>query len=273
MIAAVLVVGAVAPAGALAADEESGGSPPGETVVEPSGGSTQPTDPATPSPPASTPASPGWTPQSGGTGATGGGGSSVRHGSSVGSGGVPGKTRSSSGEESSYAPETSTYAPPPSTQPTTVPTPSTFGESSRAPRAETEIDPAQPPAEGDSTGPAVDLGVATATSLASPKPPQSGDVSETPATAAAFTDSGDRSGSGSYALPLLLLIVAGLILGYACVRLWRRHQRRRLEDLRRRRDATWETVVHQIKMDRQLAASEELAALQPSAERQTIDVG
>jgi uncharacterized protein HemX len=189
----------------------------------------------------------------------------------VGSGGVPGKTGSSS-EEPSVAPDTSTYSPPPSTQPA-PPTSSTSEEPTGTARPASEIQPVNPPADAGSPDRTAKVSVGTSAPLASPKPPQGGDASETPATAAAFTDSGDRSGSGSYALLLLVVIVVGLVLGYACVRMWRRRQRRRVEVLKRQRDATWGAVVHQIKMDRQLAASQEHVVPRTSAERQTIDVG
>jgi hypothetical protein len=273
MVAAALVLVAGVPASALAADEESGGSPPGETVVEPSGGSTQPTAPAAPSPAPSAPPSTGWTPQGGGTGGSTGGGSSVRHGSGVGSGGVPGKTGGSSEEESSYTPpDTSAYAPAPSTQ-SAPSTSSTSGEPASTPREAPAVHPVKPPVETDSTEEAAKVAVGTAAPLASPEPRQSSDVSETPTTTAAFTDSGDQAGSGSDAMSLLLVVLASLVLGYAAVRLWRRHERRRVEDLKRQRDATWEAVVGQIKADRQLAASQAPAPSRTSAERHTIDVG
>lgn len=85
-------------------------------------------------------------------------------------------------------------------------------------------------------------------------------------TAAAFTGTGDQAASSSYALPLLGVLALGLALGYAGVRLWRRHQRRRVEAVRHERAVAWEEVIRQIKMKQALAASE------PSAGRlQQID--
>jgi NhaP-type Na+/H+ or K+/H+ antiporter len=86
-------------------------------------------------------------------------------------------------------------------------------------------------------------------------------------TAAAFTRTGDQAASSSYALPLLGVLALGLALGYAGVRLWRRHQRRRVEAVRQERAVAWEEVVRRIKMKQALAASE------PGARRlQQIDV-
>jgi hypothetical protein len=127
----------------------------------------------------------------------------------------------------------------------------------------------QPPATAASTGRAAKVAVGAATPLTAPKSPQRGEASSgTPVAAAAFTRTGDQAASSSYALPLLGVLALGLILGYAGVRLWRRHQRRRLEALRHERAVAWEEVIREIKMKKTLAASE------PSAGRwQQIDVG
>jgi uncharacterized protein HemX len=125
---------------------------------------------------------------------------------------------------------------------------------------------AKPPAETGSTGKAVKVAVGAATPLNPPESPQAGDTPGEPVAAAVLTDPDAQAGSGSSVLPLLVVIAVGLILGYACFRLWRLHQRRRLEALWHQRDAAWEAVVRQIEIERGLGASE------PAAGRQKIDV-
>jgi hypothetical protein len=124
----------------------------------------------------------------------------------------------------------------------------------------------KPPAEPVGNGKADRVGVGTATALTHSESPRN-DTSGKPVAAAAFVDPAAQGGSGSSPLPLVVLILAGLVLSYAALRLWRLHQRRRLEALWHRRDADWEAVVHQIEIERGLSASK------PSAERQKIDVG
>jgi hypothetical protein len=268
MIAAALALVAGTPAGALAAGEESGGGSTGETVVESPGGSTQPAAPATP-PAAPAPPSTGWTSPGAGTGTSGGGSTPVRHGSSVGSGGAPEKA-GSTGEE---PPQTSgssgsSSAPEPST-------PSTFKESASTPRAGSGARPVKPRVTAAASptahaaGRAVNVAVGAATPLALPKPSPARQVTAgTPAAAATLTDPGSRAASGSFAVPLLALVLLGLILCFAGVRLWRQRERRRLRARWQRQDAAWEEAIRQIEMEQSPGASG------PNAEQlQRIDVG
>jgi len=55
-------------------------------------------------------------------------------------------------------------------------------------------------------------------------------------------------------LPVVLALV--LAIGYAGIRLRRRHRRRQLEALRRQRAAEWEAAIRQIRMKRALDVAE-----------------
>ena len=68
--------------------------------------------------------------------------------------------------------------------------------------------------------------------------------------AAAGAESSDQSGSSSYALPLLIFIVIGLIAGNACFRLWRRQQLRQEQADWRRQETRWDAVVRQVETER-----------------------
>jgi hypothetical protein len=270
MIAAAFALLASAPTGALAATEEPG-STPGEPVVESPGGSSPPAAPATP-PAASAPPSTGWTPQSSGTSTSSGGGTSVRHGSSVGSGGASSKTGSTpeasrdTEAPDSNSPASSGYEPELST-PSTTSTPSTSAESASAPRAETGSASKSPPAGPAGPNKAVEVAVDTADPVVRSEPPRADNVPGEPVAADASTDSGTQASSDSSALPLLVVILVGLALGYVGVRLWRIHQRRRIEALKRQRSTRWRAVVRQIETERTPPAAPKL-----SAERQKVDV-
>jgi len=258
-IAAVLVLLVGAPAGAFAAgDEFSGGSGPGETVVEPSGDSTQP----------AAPASTEWSPQGSDGGASSGGAAPLQHGSSVGSGVVTGKAGSagSGGEAPPYTPDSSgSYEPEPSTPPA-------VDESVSVPSAESGIQSAPPRATETATedrpSRTLEAVVGDAISVGHAAQPQGGGASTAPPAAASFTGSGDGVSTGSYALPLLVIILLGLVLVLAGARLRRRRQRRRLDTLLCEQGAAWEAALRRAGLGQGSGASE------PSAQRlQRVNVG
>lgn len=237
IVAAALAMLVGAPAGAFAAsDESSGGSAPAEAVVEPSDDSAQPVAPA----------STEWSPQASGGGASSGGAAPLQRGSSVGSGMVTEKAGPDS-KAPSYTPDSSgSYEPQPST-------PSTFDEPASTPQAGSGTQSTQPTATSSSaagTNRAIDVGVNAAIPVAHSASPQGGDIDSAPqAAAASSTDPGDRASASSYALPLLLVIVAlGVILGYAYVRLRRHRQRQQLEALWREQDAVWEAALRRAEL-------------------------
>jgi hypothetical protein len=244
-IAAASALLVVAPAGAPAAEEPAAGSTSGEMAAEPSGDSTQP----------AAPAGTEWTPQGTEGGTSGGGAAPLEHGSSVGSGAVKGKAESDSAEPS-YTPDSSgSYEPEPST-------PSTFDEPASTPRAGSGAHSVQPTATGAKASRVVKVAVGAATSLGRSASFQSdGGGSAPPAVAASFGDSGDHASTSSYALPLLVITVLGLILGFAGVRLRRRRRRRRVEAQWREQDAAWERALRRAELEQASGASE------PSAQR------
>jgi hypothetical protein len=228
-IAAASALLVVAPAGASAAEEPGNGSTSGETAAEPSGNSTQ----------AAAPAGTEWTPQGGEGGNSGGGDAPLEHGSSVGSGAVTGKAGSDS-EKPTYTPESSgTYEPEPEPS-----IPSTFDEPASTPRAESAVDSVQPTATAARASKPAAVAVGGATSLGR-SVSSHGDATSSPpqAVAASFGDSGDRVSTSSYALPLLVIVALGLVLGFAGLRLRRRRRRRQLEALWREQDAAWEAAL------------------------------
>lgn len=261
-IAAASALFVVAPAGVSAAEAPADGSTSGETAAEPSGDSTQP----------AAPAGTEWTPQGGEGGKSGGGSSSLEHGSSVGSGAVTGKVGSDGGESSNTPDSSGSYEPEPSTPPTfdepEPSTPPTFAEPSSTPRAGSEVHTVQPTAAAKPSGVAK-VAVGAATSLGRSASFQGDHTSFVPAAAVVpLGDSGDRASTSSYGLPLLVIVVLGLILGFAGVRLRRHHRRRRLEALWREQDAAWEAALRRAELEQASGASE------PSARPlQRISVG
>ncbi len=239
-IAAASVLLVVAPAGASAAEEAGGGSTSGETATEPSGDSTQPAAPAATE----------WTPQGVEGGTSGGGAAPLEHGSSVGSGAVTGKARSDS-EKPSYTPDPGgSYEPEPSI-------PSTLDEPASTSRAGSVVHTVQPTATATRPSRVVKVAVGAATSLGHSASLQSDGASSAPPVAAApLGDSGDRASSGSYALPLLVIAMLGLILGVGGVRFRRRRQRQRLEALWRQQDAEWEAALRRANLEQASEASE-----------------
>jgi hypothetical protein len=251
-IAAASALLVVAPAGASAAEGAGGGSTSGETVAEPSGNSSQPAAPAATE----------WTPQGAEEGTSGGGAAPLEHGSSVGSGAVTGKARSDS-EKPSYTPDPGgSYEPEPTT-------PSTLDEPASTPRTGSVVHPVQPTATATRPSKPVKVAVGAATSLGHSASFQADHTSSAPpATAAPLEDSGDHASTSSYALPLLVIIVLGLILGFAGVRLRHHRRRGRLEALWREQDAAWETALRRAELGQASGASE------PSAQwLQRISVG
>lgn len=247
-IAAASALLVAAPAGASAAEGSADGSTSGETAAEPSGDSTQP----------AAPAGTEWTPQGGEGEKSGGGSPPLEHGSSVGSGAVTGKAGSGSEQPSNTPDSSGSYEPEPST-------PSTVGESASTPRAGGgggvhSVQPTAKETPARASRP-VDVAVGAATSLGHSVSPQADGIdSAPPAAAASFGGSGDRASTGSYALPLLVIVMLGLVLGFAGVRLRRRHRRRGLEALWREQDAEWETALRRAELGQASGASE------PSAE-------
>jgi hypothetical protein len=251
MIAALaLLVGA--PAGAFAAGEEySSSSASGGAVVEPSGDSAQ-----------GAPDSTEWSPQGTGGGASSGGAAPLQRGSSVGSGVVPEKAKPKS-EAPSYSPESGgSYEPEPTTPSQTSspsPPPSAFEEPASTPRADSGSQSEQPAA---TTAPkasrAVDVEVGAADAVAHAAPPQSGSIDSVPTAAAPpFAGPDDGASAGSYTLPLLLIILLlGVTLGYAFVRLRRHRQRQRLEALWREQDAVWEAALRRAELGQVAGDSE-----------------
>lgn len=264
-IAAALVLLVAAPAGAFATGEESSsGSASAGAVVEPSGDSAQP----------GAPDSTEWSPQGSGGGASGGA-APLQHGSSVGSGVLPEKAEPKS-EAPSYSPESGgSYEPEPSTPSqasSPSPSPSTFEEPASTPRADSgsqseQPTAATPPSKASSD---VDVGLGAADAVAHTASPQGGNIDSAPTAAVApSAHPGDGESAGSYALPLLLgVLVLGVILGYAYVRLRRRRERRRLEALWREQDAVWEAALRRAELGQVAGDSE------PSAQPlQRISVG
>ncbi|MET0305544.1 MAG: hypothetical protein ABW196_04860 [Solirubrobacterales bacterium] len=250
LVAAALALLVSMPAGAFAAGEESssGSAPQGA-----SGDSTQPA-----APPSSE-----WSPQDSGGGDSSDGAAPLQHGSSVGSGVVPGKAEPKS-EAPSPSPESSgSYEPAPSTPsqaPSSSPSPSTYEAPASAPRASRASQAEQPPAPAPKPSRDVVAGVAAADAVAHAAPTQGGeeiDSAPTAAAAASFTESGDDASQGSYALPLLLVILGlAAILGYAYVRLRRHRQRQRLEALWREQDAVWEAALRRAELGQVAGDSE-----------------
>jgi hypothetical protein len=228
-IAAASALLVVAPAGASAAEEPAGGSTSGETAAEPSGDSTQPA------------AETEWTPQDVEGGTSGGGSPPLEHGSSVGSGAVREKAEPDSEEPSHTSEPSGSYEPAPSI-------PATVDEPASTPQAESGsgVHPVQP---RETATPArvsrpVEMAVGSATSLGHSASPQGDGVSSAPpAVPVSLADSGDSSSTTSYALPLLAIVVLGVVLGFASVRLKRYRRRRQLEALWREQDAAWEAAV------------------------------
>jgi len=245
-IAAASALLVAAPVGASAAEGPADGSTSGETAAEPSDGSTQ----------SGASAGTEWTPQGGEGGKSGGGSPPLEHGSSVGSGTVTGKAGSDS-EESSPPDSSGSYEPEPSI-------PSTVEEPVSTPRAgsgggahSVQPTPKTTPARASK---AVDVAVGAAISLGRSASPQADRIgSAPPATAASFGGSGDRASTSSVALPLLAIVLLGFILGFAGVRLRRRHRRRQLEALWRKQDAEWEAALSRAELGQALGASESRA--------------
>lgn len=222
MVVAAMAVVAVAPAGARAGEESSGGSTGGEAGTESSSGSTGSAPPAAPEEAPSTttpPPSTGWVPQGTGNEASSDEAASTRRGSSLGSGasskqsGSTSEQAGSTSEGSSYSGSSSGYYEP---EPST---PSTSEEPASRPHAASPVDPVkpQPVAEPNPAGGGhAAVGVATPVTL--PVSPQVADAS-TASLAASVEGTRDRVASGSGSLPLPVLIVGLLILVYAGVRL------------------------------------------------------
>jgi hypothetical protein len=194
LVALVIVLLAAAPAGALAAEEAPGA--PAEA-------------PASEAPPPSG----GWVPQ---TPAAEGGGdapASAQPGSSLGSGGRSNSAPSTS--EPSPSPEPS---PPPAPVETYEPEPSASAteESTGTSEAAPEPAPAQPPVAKAKPDPGVPPAVGAADLVA--RPTSSGEAKGDPeASAAAQVASTVTKDSGG--LPWLALILCGLVLLYAGLRL------------------------------------------------------
>jgi hypothetical protein len=240
---------------ALAAGAESGtGSTTGEPVVESPGDSSEPAAPAAPAAPPAT----GWAPAGAGTEASSGGAAEAERGSSLGSGGAPQPAPAASPTQVS-APSGgrggSTPAEPTYTAPSSYSEPEAAAAPSAAPSTST------PPADGGAdpvkqAAPTrqaahLDVGPAAVLARAEPRSDASAPASE---TAAPLSDPRDQAASGSDALPLGILFVAGLVLtalGAVAVRRWRRHRRRgQLEALWDRRQADWDAAVSQIRLER-----------------------
>jgi len=107
-------------------------------------------------------------------------------------------------------------------------------------------------------GKPVDVAVGPATSLGHPASPRGDGINSAPPAApvASLAASGDSSSSSSYALPLLAIIVLGLILGFAGVRLKRYRHRKGLEALWREQDAAWEEALFRAELGQLPGASE-----------------
>lgn len=240
-IAAPLALFVGAPAGALAAAEEPVDGSTGGAAVEPSG------DPGQPAAPPSTE----WSPQGSEEGASSDGAVPLERGSSVGSGMVTEKAGPGSKAPSELPDSGASYQPE-----------ATVEESASTPRVEsgvystqsraTETVPAATPSN------AVDTEGGGAASADHPAPPQGDSASSAPPTeAASITDSGDGASSGSYALPLsLVVLVLGAILGYAYPRLRRRRLRRQREALWREQDAVWEAALRRAELGQVAGDSE-----------------
>jgi hypothetical protein len=214
VVAGAMALVAAAPAGALAAGEETSGSTAGETGTE-SGGSTLPAPPPTSEEASSTataPASTGWVPQEASTETSSHEAAPTRHGSSLGIG-ASSKQAKPKSKESSYSGGSSGYYESESS------TPSTVEEPASEPRVVRPVAPVEPqPAEAapDKGGHAA---VGAAVSVALPESPQAVDPSSIPPPAALVASTRDRTASGSGGLPLPVLIVSLLILAYAGWRL------------------------------------------------------
>ncbi|HEX5989864.1 MAG TPA: hypothetical protein VFY75_06620 [Solirubrobacterales bacterium] len=191
MLALAAIALAVAPASA-----------PGETA--------EPT-PTTETPPAST----GWVPQGGASEGSGGGSSGAQQGSSLGSGSSPGKPASEPPAPPSEPPVAT--APPPAPEPST----GSYEAGAQDPAASEPVttpapNPEPAPAEpAPKPSPPVDAHVALGTADAVLV--GSGDVKGVSASSAAGTAAQIAPNSGG--LPWVALIVFGLILVFAGVRL------------------------------------------------------
>lgn len=215
VVAGVMALVAAAPAGALAAGEDSSGSTAGETGTESAGGSTVPVPPPTSeeaSPTASPPASTGWVPQEGGTETSSHEAAPTRHGSSLGIG-ASSKQAKPKSEESSYSGDSGGYYESESSAPTTPEEPAS------KPRVVRPVDPVEPPTVKVTPDKGGRAAVGAAVSVALPESPQAADPSSIPPPAALVASTRDRTATGSGGLPLPVLIVSLLILVYAGWRL------------------------------------------------------
>jgi hypothetical protein len=216
VVAGAVALVAATPVGALAASEGSSGSTAGETGTESGGGSTVPAPapppeeaPSTAAPPAST----GWVPQEAGTEVSSHEAAApTRHGSSLGVGASSNQAKPKR-EESSYSGGSSDYYEP---EPST---PSTAEEPASKPRPVSPVVPVEPQAAKVTPDKGGHVAVAAAISVAMPESPQATDTSSAPAAVVPAASTHDRAASGSGGLPLAVLIVFGLILVYAGVRL------------------------------------------------------
>ena len=262
-IAAASALLVVAPAGATAAEAPADGSTSGETAAEPSGDSTQP----------SAPAGTEWTPQGGEGGTSGGGSPPLEHGSSVGSGTVTGKAGSDSKPPSNAPDSSGSYEPEPST-PTTVDEPASTPQAGSGGGGHS-VQPTATATPAKASRPA-DVAVGAATALGHSASPQGDGIgSAPPAAAASSGGSGDRastgsSSTGSYVLPLLVIVVLCLILGFAGVSLRRRHSRRQLEALWREQDAEWQEALRRAELGQGSGASEQSAETVAAVDQRRI---
>ncbi len=222
MVAGVIALVAAAPAGALAAGEESSGSTAGETGTESAGGSTEPAPTATSeeaSPAATAPASAGWVPQGAGTETSGHEAAPTRHGSSLGIGASSNQAKPKSEESSysggsshSYSGGSSGYYESESS------TPSIVEEPASKPQAVSPVDSVDSQTAETTPDKGGRAAVGAAVSVALPEP-QAASPSSIPPPAALVASTRDRAASGSGGLPLPVLIVSLLILVYAGWRL------------------------------------------------------
>lgn len=224
MVGAAMALIAAAPAGALAAGEESASSAPVGTVTESPGGSTEPAAPA-PSPSGPAPASTGWVPGAASTETSSKGAESTQRGSSLGSG-VGSSQAGSAGSTSKDPPRTirssGSYEPESSVPSTsTFEAPTSTSDAGSAPEVVSGAGAAvKPPPPEHHASKDLSAAVGDATLVALSKSPQGGDASPAlPAAVAPLANRGDQTASGSGPLSLLALIVFGLIVLYAGGRL------------------------------------------------------
>lgn len=210
---------AAAPAGALAAGEESkDSSASAEATAESPGGQTE-SHSESASSTETAPASTGWVPQGDGTETSSDGTTGARRGSSLGSGG--GSNAKSTGEESPQSTGSSGYDEQPtgssgyyehsepSTPPTTVEPASTLQASSGGGSTEPSAPKAPTRNRAD-----VDVGAALAVARSESLPVA--DTGDAPAAAIApAATPRDQTAPGIGTLKLLVLIVGGFILLYA----------------------------------------------------------